>query len=78
MTAMAGDNEMSVTKKWPHINWARVWDNLSAAPVPESTRMAWFRVIHGLIATNERLKRIETSPWSTLEYRTGEHNDKGV
>ena len=45
-------------KNWPYINWARVWGNLSAAPVPESTRIDWFRVIHDLIQTNERLQRI--------------------
>jgi len=37
MRAMAGDHEMRVIKKWLHINWAHVWDNLSAAPVPELT-----------------------------------------
>ena len=45
-------------KNWPYRNWARVWGNLSAAPVPESTRIDWFRVIHDLIQTNERLQRI--------------------
>ena len=58
MRATAGDHEMRVTKKWPHIDWERVWDNLSEAPLPESTRIAWFRVIHEIIPTNERLQRI--------------------
>ena len=58
MRAMAGELEMRVTKKWPHINGTRVWQNLSAAPILESTRIVRFRVIHGLIPTNERLQRI--------------------
>ena len=58
MRAMAGELEIRVTKKWPHINWTRVWENLSAAPILESTRIVWFQVIHDLIPTNERLQRI--------------------
>jgi hypothetical protein len=55
---MTGDHEMRVTRKWPHIEWARVWKNLNEAPVPESTRITWIRVIHDLIPKNERLQRI--------------------
>jgi len=58
MRAIAGDHKMCVTKMWPHINWTRVWENLSTAAVLESTRIVWFRVIHDLIPTNERLQRI--------------------
>jgi len=58
MRAMAGDHEMRVTRKWLHINCACVWDNLSAAPVPKSTRIARSRVIHDLIPKNERLQGI--------------------
>jgi len=58
MRAIAGELEMRVTKKWPHINWTCVWENLSAEPILESTRIVWFRVIHDLIPTNERLQRI--------------------
>jgi hypothetical protein len=36
MGPMEGEYNMRVTKKWPHINWSRVWDNLSEVPVPES------------------------------------------
>ena len=35
-----------------------MWENLSAAPILESTRIVWFRVIQDLIPTNERLQRI--------------------
>jgi hypothetical protein len=58
MRAKAGNQKMRVTKKWPHIDCARVWDNLSATPVPGSTRIAWYRVIHDILPTNERLQRI--------------------
>ena len=72
MRAMAGDHEMRVIKKRPHINWSRVWETLSAVPVPEPTQMVWFRVIHDLILTNERLQRIrmvqtETSRKCTMK-----------
>jgi len=65
-------------KKWPHIKRTRVWENLNAAPVLKSTRIVWFRVIHDLIPTNERLQRIrmvqtdicrKCSMKDTLEHR---------
>ena len=47
-------------KKVPTHKLGSVWENLSAAPVPESTLIAWFRVIHDLIPKHERLQRIRT------------------
>jgi hypothetical protein len=58
MRAKAGNQEMRVTKKWPHIDWARVWDNLNAAPVPGLTQTARYQVIQDIISTNERLQQI--------------------
>jgi hypothetical protein len=54
--AVAGVQEMRVRRRWPHIENACVWKNLSDAPVPDSTRINWYRVIHELIPTNERLR----------------------
>ena len=59
MKAQTGNQEMRVQKKWPHIAWEQVWENLSTAPVPESSRIVWYRVIHDIITTNERLHRIK-------------------
>jgi hypothetical protein len=45
-------------RKWTTLVRVCVWDNLSEAPGPESTRIVWFRVIHDIFPMNERLQRI--------------------
>jgi hypothetical protein len=59
MQAAIDHSEMRVEKIWPNIDWRRTWKNLSEAPVPEATRVAWYRVIHKIITTNERFHRIK-------------------
>jgi hypothetical protein len=68
MSVSAGFKEMRVTRRWPQVNWINVWRNLRDAPVPESTRMAWYRVIHELIATNERLHKIHLTPTDSCRH----------
>jgi len=56
--AAAGRPEKRVEKQWPNIDWVQTWKNLKEAPVPETTRNVWYRVIHEINPTNERLHHI--------------------
>ena len=58
MRQTAGEQELRVTKMWPNTNWTRVWDNLHETPVSDSTRFIWYKMLHDIIPTNERLQRI--------------------
>jgi len=49
---------MRITKLWPQENWKVLWKNLHETAVPESSRAAWYRVIHDIIPTNDRLHRM--------------------
>jgi hypothetical protein len=68
LRAAAGQQEMRVVTRWPHVDWGKVWTNLRDAPIFESTRAAWYRVIHGIIPTNERLKRINIAQTDVCKY----------
>jgi len=62
LPATAETPEMQITRLWPGTDWATVWKNLQAAPVPELTKATWYKVIHGVIPTNERLHKIRMTP----------------
>ena len=47
---------------WPQTAWPRVWKNLGEEPVPETTKAAWYKVIHDILPTNVRLSRIRMIP----------------
>jgi len=49
---------MRVEKLRQNIDWVRTWKNLNEAPVPETTRGVWYRVIHEIITMNECLHLI--------------------
>jgi hypothetical protein len=52
---------MRIEKHWPDTNWSTVWVNLWATPVPDSTKDAWYRVIHDIVPTRQRLHAIRLS-----------------
>jgi hypothetical protein len=55
---------MRVQRLWPAADWVRVWHNLHEAPVSEDIKVIWYRAIHDIYPTHERLHRINmtTSP----------------
>ena len=53
---------MRITKIWPNTNWNAVWKNIHDTPVPEGTKVAWYKVIHDILPTNDHLYKIRTSP----------------
>jgi hypothetical protein len=57
-----GPRTLRVEAKWPDVTWAQVWTNLCGAPVSDNIRMHWYKVIHELQPTNERLHKINISP----------------
>ena len=53
---------------WPNVDRRRVWKNMSEAHLPESTRAAWYRVIHDITPTKERLSRIKLAQTDTCRH----------
>jgi hypothetical protein len=53
-----GSSPMRVEVRWSAVNWENVWKNLCMAPVSEKARVHWYKVIHELEPTNERLQKI--------------------
>ena len=59
--------EMRITRLWPHADWVTIWKNLQAAPVSGLDTATWYKVIHDIILTNVRLHRIKMSPTDTCK-----------
>ena len=53
---------MRIVRLWPTTEWKSLWKNLHTAPAPETTKSTWYRVIHGVIPTHERLHKIRLAP----------------
>ena len=53
--------DMRITRLWPNTDWTNVWKNLHTAPVPGTTKAVWYRILHDIIPTNERLHKIGIS-----------------
>jgi len=49
---------MCIERLWPVTDWATIWRNLRAAPVSETIKITWYRVVHDIVPTNERLHKI--------------------
>jgi hypothetical protein len=58
LQAEPNEKGIRIEKRWPDTNWSMVWGNLWATPVPDSTKDAWYRVMHDIVATRERLHAI--------------------
>jgi hypothetical protein len=53
---------MRIEIKWPDTDWDRVWRNLWMAPITGNKRATWYKIIHDIIPTNERLHKIRIAP----------------
>jgi hypothetical protein len=58
LSKMSEPPAMRVTSLWPPTDWASVWHKLHETPVPEDTKLEWYRAIHDRVPTQERLHRI--------------------
>ena len=54
--------EMRFARLWPNTDSKTVWQNFQTTPVSEGTKSIWYRLIHAIISTNERLHRIRLAP----------------
>ena len=57
-TAATSPREVRVMQIQPGIEWDRVWHNIHSIPASDTTRSAWYMVIHDLLPTHTRLNRI--------------------
>jgi hypothetical protein len=51
-----------VERKWLETDWKAVWANLWATPATRVTKESWYRVIHDITPTQERLYAIRRAP----------------
>ena len=58
----APPQKMRNTRMWAQENWLHIWRNLAVAPISEDDKAVWYRTIHDILPTNERLHRIKISP----------------
>jgi hypothetical protein len=49
---------MRIERLWPATDWATIRRNLRAAPVSETIKITWYKVVHDIVPINERLHRI--------------------
>jgi hypothetical protein len=58
---------------YPTTDWNRVWSNLHATWAADAVKANWFRVIHDILPTNERLHTIRLTD-SVLCSQCGERD----
>jgi len=49
---------MQISRLWVNTDWATVWSNRHGTPVPEAIKMDWYRAVHDIVPTQDRLNRI--------------------
>ena len=53
------DPAMRIETLYPEIQWDTAWKNLNAAWIPNKIKTTWYRVIHDIEPTNDRLAKIK-------------------
>ena len=53
---------MCIERLRPTIEWPRIWKNLWTAPVTNSMKKTWYKIIHGIFPKTERLHKIRIAP----------------
>ena len=58
--ALAGseNKDMRIPGRHPAIPWAQVWTNLHKAWITDQLKSTWYKVIHEIVPTNDRLAAI--------------------
>ena len=64
---------ISIVRLWPTTDWGSIWKNLQTVPVSERIKSTWFRAIHDILPTRERLQKIRLSPTDQCQH-CGEHD----
>jgi hypothetical protein len=47
--------EMRIERKFPDVQWSKVWTNVHTAPVDVELKDTWYRAINDILPTNNRL-----------------------
>jgi hypothetical protein len=53
---------LRIVSKYPHTSWKIVWRNLQTAGLSDTVRSTWYKVIHDIVPTCERLAAIKIVP----------------
>jgi len=53
---------MRIERQCPEADWETIWKTLAATSTSEEDKANWYRVIHDIIATNDRIHRIRIVP----------------
>jgi hypothetical protein len=53
---------MRIERLWPTSEGPRVWKNLWTVQVTDSTKTTWYKIIHDIVPTKERLHKIRIAP----------------
>jgi len=61
---------LRVMRMWPNMEWSNVWTNIHEAPISETAKVTWFKVIQDIIPTRARLHTIRLSPTDKCENYT--------
>ena len=56
--------EMRIVRKFPRTAWNQVWKNLHASPVSDEIKSTWYKALHDLNPTNDRLAAINLTDTS--------------
>jgi len=59
--AITRSTPMRAEKQCPEAEWKIIWKNLELTPTTGEDKANWYKVIHDIIPTNERLHRIRIS-----------------
>jgi hypothetical protein len=62
--------------RYPTTDWGRVWANLHTTWAEDAIKVNWFKVIHDILPTNERLHAIRLTG-TPLCPNCGEHDSHG-
>jgi hypothetical protein len=65
MRREVGDQELRIVRQHTDKNWEAAWKNLHNAPVPERQKSEWYKVVHDILPTQERLHKIRLTPTNT-------------
>jgi len=57
-------------RMWPNTDSSTVWTNIHEAPITETAKVTWFKIIHDMITTRARQHTIRLSPTDTCEHGT--------
>jgi hypothetical protein len=58
--------EMRIVKKFPSTAWNQVWKNLHGSPVSDEINSTWYKALHDIIPTKDRLATSPTHLFARL------------